>query len=253
MLNFYSTLSSEVYSLDKPIGHSFGDVEYYTERLSKSKGPILEPAVGTGRILIPLLEKGFQVDGFDLSEEMLAICRRNLEERNLSATLFKGEMESYQSNKKYGAVIIPTGSFLLLHEREKSIKALTNFYDHLEEGGRLIVDLFLPSDLHVGHVSTRTWEKFNGDVITLETKTIEVDRINQYFISLNRYELWQKGRLELTELEQFCLRWYGVEEFILLLKEIGFTSVVLSSDYEYGKFPEKDTQSITYEAIKGGE
>lgn len=55
-MNSYSKLATEVYDLDKPIGHSFGDVEFYRERLKSCTGRILEPAAGTSRILIPLLE-----------------------------------------------------------------------------------------------------------------------------------------------------------------------------------------------------
>lgn len=79
MLGYYSKLSSEVYDIDKYIGLSFGDVEFYSDRLASCTGNILEPGVGTGRILIPLLEKGLKVDGFDVSEEMLKICRNNCE------------------------------------------------------------------------------------------------------------------------------------------------------------------------------
>jgi len=78
MLGYYSNLSSEVYDLDKYIGRSFGDVEFYSERLANCTGRILEPGVGTGRMLIPLLEQGLKVDGFDVSEEMLNICRISL-------------------------------------------------------------------------------------------------------------------------------------------------------------------------------
>ncbi len=55
MLGYYSKLSSEVYNLDKYIGRSFGDVEFYQARLEGCKGPILEPGVGTGRISSPFL------------------------------------------------------------------------------------------------------------------------------------------------------------------------------------------------------
>jgi len=67
MLGYYSKLSSEVYDLDKYIGRSFGGVEYYYDRLESCTGNILEPGVGNGRILIPLLEKGLAIDGFDVS------------------------------------------------------------------------------------------------------------------------------------------------------------------------------------------
>ncbi len=39
----YGTLVTEVYELDKPIGHSFGDVEYYLRHLAGVTGRILEP------------------------------------------------------------------------------------------------------------------------------------------------------------------------------------------------------------------
>lgn len=53
------SLATLAYELDKPIGTSFGDVEFYSSRLRGVAGPVLEPAVGTGRILIPLLQQVF--------------------------------------------------------------------------------------------------------------------------------------------------------------------------------------------------
>jgi len=56
--NRYATLAAWVYELDKPVGRSFGDVEFYLERLQGVTGPVLEPAVGNGRLFVPLLEAG---------------------------------------------------------------------------------------------------------------------------------------------------------------------------------------------------
>ena len=61
----YGTLATEVYELDKPVGCPFADVDYYTRLLAGVSGPIFEPATGTGRILIPLLEAGHQVEGLE--------------------------------------------------------------------------------------------------------------------------------------------------------------------------------------------
>ncbi|OBZ12954.1 SAM-dependent methyltransferase [Bacillus sp. FJAT-26390] len=47
---------------------------------------------------------------------------------------------------KYEAIIVPAGSFLLIENREEAIEVLKRFYDHLEVGGRLILDLFLPDN-----------------------------------------------------------------------------------------------------------
>lgn len=55
--SYYGELCTEVYDLTKEIGHSFGgDVEYYRDRLKQCKGRILEAMVGSGRVIIPLLE-----------------------------------------------------------------------------------------------------------------------------------------------------------------------------------------------------
>ncbi|MDN7246186.1 class I SAM-dependent methyltransferase [Planococcus shenhongbingii] len=249
MLNYYSKLSTEVYDLDKPIGSSFGDIEYYQERLRKTSGRILEPAVGTGRMLIPLLEAGYEVDGFDVSAEMLEKCRDNCRQRNLSPNLFKGRMESFSTDQQYNVIIIPTGTFLLLHEREQSLKALRNFHYHLEDGGKLIVDLYLQREIDLGKISTRTWTLENGDTITLENKKVEVDWVNQYTVSHGRYEKWREGKLIATELERFPMRWYGVEEFMMVLEQTGFKDITVSADYRYGEYPTKEGQCITFEAI----
>lgn len=249
MFSYYHKLSSEVYDLDKYVGLTYGDVEFYQERLAACKGTILEPGVGTGRILIPLLEKGLEVEGFDVSEEMLSICRKNCEKRDLKPHLFLGEMESFSLGKKYEAIVIPTGTFLLLHKREDSIKALKNFYHHLADGGKLIVDLFLQTEIPLNQTSTRTWETSDGDLITLDSKIVEVDHVNQYTVSHHRYEKWRNGELIQTELERFPLRWYGIEEFRLILEQIGFEEIILSADYQHGQYPTKSSEIITFEAV----
>jgi hypothetical protein len=51
-------------------------------------------------------------------------------------------------------------------------------------------------------------------------------------------------------LQRFAIRWYGVEEFKLILENIGFTDVVVSADFEYGKKPTNGHQKFVYEAFK---
>lgn len=249
MLGYYSKLSTEVYGVDKPIGTSFGDVEFYLDRLAGINGRILEPATGTGRMLVPLLENNFEVDGFDSSQDMLEMCRKNCEERGLKPNLFEADMVTFSLNMEYEAIVIPAGTFLLMHERDASLRALKNFHTHLKDGGKLVVDLYLPTENTVGHSTLRSWELENGEVITLETTTNEIDHINQYSVAHNRYERWKCGKLLDTELERFAMRWYGVEEFRTILQNHGFRDIVISADYEYGRYPEHLHQSITFEAI----
>ncbi|WP_282020111.1 class I SAM-dependent methyltransferase [Planomicrobium okeanokoites] len=249
MLGYYSKLSTEVYGVDKPIGTSFGDVEFYLDRLAGITGRILEPATGTGRMLVPLLENNLSVDGFDSSPEMLEMCKKNCEERGLAPNLFEADMLTFSLGTEYEAIVVPAGTFLLLHEREASIKALKNFHQHLKPGGKLIMDLYLPTDNEVGNSTLRSWELEDGEVITLETTTKEIDHINQFSVSHNRYERWKSGKLLDTELERFAMRWYGVEEFRMILENHGYRDIVISADYHYGQYPDSPKQSITFEAV----
>lgn len=89
----------------------------------------------------------------------------------------------------------------------------------------------------------------NGDIITLESKIVEVDYINQYTVSHNRYEKWREGVLIQTELERFPLQWYGLEEFKLILESTGFKDIVISSDYKFGQYPSNVKDVITFEAV----
>lgn len=251
MFSYYSNLCTEVYDLTKPVGHSVsGDIEYYLDRLQSCSGRILEAAVGSGRMLIPLLEAGLVVDGIDYSPAMLASCQKRCEERNVKPMLYEGELQNFALSHKYDAIIIPTGSFCLIDNREDSINALKCFYEHLNPGGRVIIDLILPERMEIGTISTSTFTFPSGDVITVEDKLVEFNMIHQYSVSYLKYEKWREGALIQSELQRFALRWYGNEEFKLVLESIGFSDIVCSTDYVYGKQPADGSQIFTFEAVR---
>lgn len=241
-------MATKVYDITKPIGHSFGDVEFYHQRLRSCTGPFLEPAVGTGRVMIPLLEAGIEVEGVDNSPEMLAVCRARCAERGLEPVLHEGDMRSLSLPERYEAIIVPAGSFHLIERREESLGALKRFREHLVPGGSLILDLGLQTDFSVGTISTGIVETPQGETITMESKLVEVNFLEQYSVSHLRYEKWRDGELLRTEMQRFAGRWYGLEEFDLILKSLGFSEVVVSADYEYGERPARAEQTFTFEA-----
>ncbi|MEW9501206.1 class I SAM-dependent methyltransferase [Jeotgalibacillus marinus] len=251
MFSYYSTLCTELYDFTKPVGYSLsGDIEYYQGRLKTCQGRILEAAVGSGRFLIPFLEAGYTMDGIDYSPEMLDSCRKRCEERGLKPNLYECKLQEFSLPSNYEAIIIPTGSFCLIENREDSLDALKCFYKHLVPEGRLMVDLLLPHDWKTGEISTSTFSLPNGDGITLENKSIEIDWLNQFTVSYLKYEKWRQGKLIQTELQRFALRWYGIEEFKLILESIGFSHITCSADYVYEKQPSDAGQIITFEAIR---
>jgi ubiquinone/menaquinone biosynthesis C-methylase UbiE len=249
----YGELCTEVYDLTKKVGQSFGgDIEYYTSRLKENSGRTFEAMVGSGRVIIPLLEAGFNVDGMDYSADMLASCQKRIDEKGLSANLYQSDLQNLKLPQKYENIIIPGGSFLLIEKREQSRQALEQMYENLEDSGRLILDVFLPTDnFEAGKVlRTLTVDCPNGDIITMEDKLVEVNFFEQYKVSYLKYEKWHQGRLIQTELQRFAIRWYGIEELRLIMESVGFKNVSVSADFEYGKKPTHARQSFVFEATK---
>ncbi|MBZ7920864.1 class I SAM-dependent methyltransferase [Ensifer adhaerens] len=252
MNNTYGRLASHVYNLDKYIGKSFGDVEYYRARLEGCAGPILEPAVGNGRALIPLLEAGFDVCGFDASEDMLDYCRAQCAERGFAPALSRQTFESFTYQQRFDAIVVPAGSLQLIGHHAVASAVLRRFHDHLAPAGRLIFDLY-PNDMVADlQPNIRSWQTETGDLLTLNSQRVKTDIIGQTTVSHLRYDLWQVGRLVSSELEFFTMRWWGVQEMVLTLQAAGFVDIVVTGDYAFGRAPQHGDHVVTFECQRSG-
>ncbi len=252
MQNRYGKLASWIYHLDKPIGHSFGDLEYYRQRLAGCDGPILEPAVGNGRILIPMLEMGLAIEGFDASQDMLDYCRQECLSRGLLPTLTCQTFEQFSYDRRFAAIIMPAGSFQLITQTASAMAVLMRFRDHLLPGGRLILDID-PIESIVAQASpVRSWAVGGGDLLTMTCHRAEIDYVKQTTLSHLHYQHWRDSTLLSAELDLFHLRWWGVDELAFALREAGFVDVVVSGDYQHGRQPRKGDRIISFEASRPG-
>jgi SAM-dependent methyltransferase len=244
----YGTLATEVYEIDKPIGHSFGDVEYYAGLLAGVGGRILEPAVGTGRILIPLLEAGHEVEGVDTSPQMLAVCRQHCRDRGLDPVLREADMTEFVRPAAYRAVIIPAGSFELLDGTPAARRALACFRESLTPGGRLLLDID-PPQLTAGPEPVRYWWR-DSFLWTLQVMHDWYDSAANQRTRLLRYEKWQAGGLVATELQWLRLQHWSVPEFEGLLAGAGFTDVLVTADHRADGRPAPDSDIWTFHATR---
>jgi SAM-dependent methyltransferase len=244
----YSDLVAEVYGFDLPLGHTVGDVEYYRDALHNIRGRILEPACGTGRMMIPLLEAGHKIDGADHSPEMLDACRQNLEARGLSAELYVADMESFVRPATYEAVILPAGSIRNLDGRAATLRTLQAFHTSLVSGGLLLIDLIAPRfETAPGPMQYWSQEPY---VWTRHTSHLEFDPVANRTTQFQRYEKWRDGELIDTRLHRFCLQHWGLDEFRALLEESGFEVIGLAADYRDDRTPTAKTGDWTYSAVR---
>jgi SAM-dependent methyltransferase len=244
----YGRLATEVYELDKPVGRSFGALEYYARQLAGVTGRILEPATGTGRVLIPLLEAGFAVEGLDTSPEMLAVCRQHCRDRGLDPVLREADMTAFVQPGAYQPVIIPAGSIMLLDGRDAAPQALAAFRASLAPGGRLILDVDAPRPV-TEHPPMRYWRR-DPYLWTLQTMHTESDSEIHQTTSFLRYEKWHDGTLVGTELQRFRLQYWSLPEFGRLLADAGFTDISVAADHQDDHQPGPDSYVWTFRAVR---
>jgi SAM-dependent methyltransferase len=236
-VNRYGDLCAEVYVLDKPPG-ALGDVGYYLDRLKPLDGPILEAACGSGRLLIPLLEAGLPVEGFDHSESMLAQCRKAADARGLNATLRRMRFQEFAYDARFAAIVCPVGAFTLIDDYAEALAVLRRCHGHLRPGGRLFIDLMplayltAPTSHHV-----RSWTTPGGEQLTITSSRLELDLLAQRRVTLDRYDRWRGGKLVESEVEVLATRLWGLHEFELTLKEAGFSDITVCGDYRTGRPP----------------
>jgi SAM-dependent methyltransferase len=247
--NRYGSIAAEIYDLDKPVG-AMPDTKFHLERFKGFQGRILEPACGSGRVLLPLLEAGLDAAGFDPSAEMLDRCRALCAERGFTPDLSAQRFEDFQYDHRFDAIIVPAGSFTLIDRFETAIGALRRFYDHLAPGGIVLIDNQPLFPLSQKGEDRRAWTADNGDLLTLEGVWTRTDWLEQRVDRRLRYERWRNNRLVEAQLEPMVQRFWGLQEFTLALTSVGFSDVRVTGGYDRGRPPRSNDRTLTFEATK---
>jgi SAM-dependent methyltransferase len=125
--------------------------------------PALEFAIGTGRIALPLMAKGIQVDGIELSASMIERLRAKPGGDKINA--IQGDMSTATTEAQYGLVYLVYNTIFNLLTAEDQINCFVNAARHLAPGGHFVVETAVPhawispgkSDyVHAEHVGTDT-------------------------------------------------------------------------------------------------
>lgn len=125
------------------------DIGFYVEEALHAKGPVLEVACGSGRVLIPTARAGVTTVGLDASAQMLARCRASLETETedvrARVTLVHRDMRDFDLGRTFPLITLPFRAFQHLLTVEDQIACLASVHRHVAHEGRFIVDLFNPS------------------------------------------------------------------------------------------------------------
>jgi len=244
--DYYGELCSQVYETSKSTA-SDAELEFYLSFIENNDMQVLEPMCGNGRFLLPLFERGIDIEGFDISEEMLSLCRRKGEKLNLKPNIFHCSLEGFKSEKTYDLVIIPFGSFSLMPD-ELVKDSLSNMRDVLKEGGKLLLTIINKKG-EVEEISDwieTTRQDMDGHEI-IEYKKMNFDPVKNMLNTKLKYQLLRNGQIEKEEVMDFPVRLYEGDEFERVLKSNGLNDFI---HHEVANGYGKGTSFHVYECTK---
>jgi SAM-dependent methyltransferase len=105
-------------------------------------GRVLEFAVGTGRVAIPLVERGVSVTGIELSRAMIEQLRTKIDEHSLP--VIHGDMASATAPGRYNLVYLVYNTISNLLSQDEQVACFRNAARHLATGGRFVIELEVP-------------------------------------------------------------------------------------------------------------
>lgn len=220
------------------------DLEFYLREAKNARGPVLEIACGTGRILLRLMQAGIPASGIDLSEGMLAVLRNKAAALGLIPDVHAADMRDFSLGRKFRLIIVPYRSFLHLQSDGDRLMALKNFLEHLEPGGRLILHTYNPSKdelLATGayrHLDSEEHAMPDGTPYTLDWY-LQYDRGRR--AGAYRIVLTERGREHVFEME---IAYLPVKEVRTLLGMAGYRNIRLYSGFDYGRFEENSKEAL---------
>ena len=218
------------------------DIDFWLSCAGETTGPILELACGTGRVGLELAEAGHSLVGLDISPSMLAIFKEKIMERPAAVreriSLVEGDMAHFQLGQKFSLIIIPFRGFQALTDPRVVANALAAIRNHLAEGGRCIIDLYLLRG-SIEQFSPRYREQVHwvrivpetGRAITKARVTGEVDHHNQTVATEDIYIIELADGSQKVLQDRFLLKYYRHHQAQLLWCSSGF-----GIDAEYGNY-----------------
>jgi SAM-dependent methyltransferase len=225
---------AEIY--DEWSEHMTEDVAFYVDLARETEGPIVELAVGNGRVAIPVArETGRKVIGIDLSPAMLAQARERAGTEGVDLELRQGDMRDLELEEPAGVVYSPFRSLLHMPNWQDRRRVFERVAAALKPGGRFAWNAFvfdpmiaarLSGEVRQHADSSRIWERV--EYVPTDSRidiTAWVDRPGQ---GERKLSLWWVNRAE----------WEG------LIEVAGLEVEALYGDFDRRPFDEESREFL---------
>lgn len=194
---------------------------------------ILDSACGAGRHSIYLAERGYNVVGFDLSENLLNIAKANSSDRGLEISYVRGDKRNIYFKQKFNLIVNLFTSFGYFQSDKENFSFIDNSINFLLHSSFFVIDYFNKNYLVENIISETTREK-DGKIL-IEKRFIENDRIiKEIFIKSNNRS---KKFVESVKL-------YNNKTIIDHLRKVGYKINFVYGDYDGNPFDENKSERL---------
>ena len=236
---------ARLYDLD--LSEEPGDVELYLALAQRTGDPILELAVGTGRIAVPLAEAGHRVVGVDLEPAMLARARARIDASGVAdrVELVQDDMLRAASNEAvaragpYRLAILALQSILILNTPDGQRAVVGEMARALAPGGLAVIDTWLPTPADLvgfdGRLSYE-WRRRDPDTGHDVTKVLAAwyDHVRRQVTLTTFFDEGKPGEASARWIREDALRFVGVDELVGFAKDAGLEIDRLAGDHDLG-------------------
>jgi SAM-dependent methyltransferase len=188
-------------------------------------GPALEFAIGTGRVGVPLAERGVPVTGIELSRPMVDQLRTKVDEATIPVIV--GDMATAVAPGRYALVYLVFNTISNLLTQVGQVACFRNAARHLSPGGRFVIELWVPElrklppgqlatvwHCEPGYIGLDTYDVLRQGVVSHhfrfdESGTVELFRTPHRYIWPAELDLM--AQLAGFELESRHADWAGAE------------------------------------------
>lgn len=222
------------------------ELPFFEKAIGQFGQPVLDVACGTGRLLLPLLRAGIEIDGCDISVDMLHHCRQKVTAEGFQPHLYEQPMDDFDIPRRYQTIYI-CGSFGLAGSREKDAATLRCCYEHLQDGGALLLNI------QAEYTSPEAWSEWlpenrkhlpedwptegnkrvaaDGSENIAYFRTVALDPLEQSYTREVRLEKWVEGVQVATETYTLRGNMYFKNEVFFMLQAAGFSEIIVTGDF----------------------
>jgi SAM-dependent methyltransferase len=232
---------ARLYDLD--LADDPGDLDLYLALAAREGGPILELAVGSGRLATALARAGYDVTGVDLDPAMLARARLAADAAGPAVArrlrLVDGDARSVRlpDAGTYRLAFVPLNSIFLLGTRADQAAAVATLAAHLAPGGTAIVDAWLPAADDLGRYDGRLvleWVRTDAATGRLVTKSCAAswDAAGGIVHLTTVFEEGTQGEPARRWIREDRMRLVGPDDLEAMAAAAGLTVEMLAGGYD---------------------